>query len=194
MNLRPIFGFVFITAGLSEVFHLSIILTNMIIGAVIINTQPNFISQKFHDRLTLVMPLLFILFFTLAGANLHVKALPSLGILGAIYIITRSTGLIGGAWLGSLFGHVEEKIKKWVGLGILSQAGVAIGLALIVKYEFAGLGKVVETVNGVNITSGDQIGNIVITTVTASSIFFELIGPILTKIALTRAGEINAKE
>ena len=189
-----IFGFVFITAGLSEVFHLSIILTNMIIGAVIINTQPNFISQKFHDRLTLVMPLLFILFFTLAGANLHVKALPSLGILGAIYIITRSTGLIGGAWLGSLFGHVEEKIKKWVGLGILSQAGVAIGLALIVKYEFAGLGKVVETVNGVNITSGDQIGNIVITTVTASSIFFELIGPILTKIALTRAGEINAKE
>ena len=187
-----IFGFSFIACGLSEMFHLSIILTNMVMGMVIVNTQPHYIVQKFHDRLVLFMPLLFIMFFTLAGANLHVSALPSLGLLGIIYIFARSAGLIGGSRLGALFGHVEEKIKKWVGLGILSQAGVAIGLALIVKYEFAGLGRVVETVNGVDITSGDKLGTIVITTVTATCIFFEIIGPIFTKIALTKAGEINA--
>jgi Kef-type K+ transport system membrane component KefB len=189
-----IFGFSFIACGLSELFHLSIILTNMILGMVIVNTQPHYVVQKFHDRLVLFMPLLFIMFFTLAGANLHVSALPSLGLLGILYIFARSAGLIGGSRLGAMFGHVEPKIKKWVGLGILSQAGVAIGLALIVKYEFAGLGKVVETVNGVDITSGDQLGTVVITTVTATCIFFEIIGPVLTKIALTKAGEINAQE
>lgn len=189
-----IFGFSFIACGLSELFHLSIILTNMILGMVIVNTQPHFIVQKFHERLVLFMPLLFIMFFTLAGANLYVSALPSLGVLGVLYILARSAGLIGGARIGAMFGHVEDKIKKWVGLGILSQAGVAIGLSLIVKYEFAGLGKVVDTVNGVNITSGDRLGSVVITTVTATCIFFEIIGPILTKIALTKAGEINAQE
>ncbi|MBN2790554.1 MAG: cation:proton antiporter [Candidatus Delongbacteria bacterium] len=189
-----IFGFSFIACGLSELFHLSIILTNMILGMVIVNTQPHYIVQKFHERMILFMPLLFIMFFTLAGANLHVSALPSLGLLGVLYIIARSVGLVGGSRIGAMFGHVEDKIKKWVGLGILSQAGVAIGLALIVKYEFAGLGKVVNTVDGVNITSGDQLGSVVITTVTATCIFFEIIGPILTKIALTKAGEINAQE
>ncbi len=189
-----IFGFSFIACGLSELFHLSIILTNMILGMVIVNTQPHFVVQKFHERLVLFMPLLFILFFTLAGANLHVSSLPSLGVLGVLYILARSAGLIGGSRIGAMFGNVEDKIKKWVGLGILSQAGVAIGLSLIVKYEFSGLGKVVETVNGVNITTGDKVGSIVITTVTATCIFFEIIGPILTKIALTKAGEINTNE
>ncbi|HDQ13676.1 MAG TPA: hypothetical protein ENN41_02535, partial [Sediminispirochaeta sp.] len=65
------------------------------------------------------------------------------------------------------------------GMGILSQAGVAIGLALIVKHEFSALGD-----------WGAEIGATVITTITATCIFFELIGPILTKIALQKAGEI----
>ena len=189
-----IFGFTFIGCGLSEIFHLSIILTNMVMGIVVVNTQPHYLVQKFHDRMVLFMPLIFIMFFTLAGANLHLAELPSLGMLGVLYILARSAGKIFGSSFGAMFGHVEDKIKKWVGLGMLSQAGVAIGLALIAKYEFAGLGRVVETVNGVDITSGDKLGTIVITTVTATCIFFEIIGPILTKLALTKAGEINAKE
>ncbi len=67
-------------------------------------------------------------------------------------------------------------------MGILSQAGVAIGLALIVKHEFSALGP-----------WGAAIGATVINTVTASSIFFEIIGPILTKVGLTKAGEIRAE-
>ncbi|MCK4295076.1 MAG: hypothetical protein KAX28_00290, partial [Candidatus Marinimicrobia bacterium] len=139
----------------------------------------------------IVMPLFFILFFTLAGANLHLNVLPSLGILGVVYVLTRSVGLVGGARIGAIVGRAEDKIRKYLGLGILSQAGVAIGLALIVKHEFKGLGKIVEVVNGTNITSGDKLGAIVITTVTATCIFFEIIGPVLTKIGLKKAGEIN---
>ena len=186
-----VFGFVFFTSGLCPLFHLSIILTNMVVGMFIINTQPHSLVQKIQNRLPMIMPILFILFFTLAGSNLHLAVLPSLGLLGIIYILMRGSGLIIGARIGAMLGKVEKKIKNYVGLGILSQAGVAIGLSLIVKHEFKGLGKVIEVVNGENITSGDKLGTMVLTTVTATCIFFEIIGPILTKIALKKAGEIE---
>ncbi len=181
-------AFIFISVGISHIFHISIILTNMVVGMIIVNTQGFSIVRKISERLPVFMPLLFILFFTLAGANLHIKALPSLGILGILYVIARSGGLIFGSKLGAYFGKVNKNIRKYVGLGILSQAGVAIGLALIVKHDFKGLGAII---NGKEMASGDYIGAVVITTITATCIFFEIIGPILTKYALTKAGEIN---
>ena len=180
-------GVVFIGIGISAVLHLSLILTNMIIGMVVVNTQSYDLIHKIHDRLPSFMPLLFILFFTLAGSNLHVDALPSLGLFGFAYILARSGGLIFGSRLGAMAGHVDKKIRDWIGLGILSQAGVAIGLSLIVKHEFSGLGKVLETGQ----TTGDYLGSTVITTITATCLFFEIIGPILTRIALKKAGEIG---
>lgn len=189
-----VFGFVLTACGFAEILHTSIILTVMITGVFIINTQPNTLVSKIQNSMRSFMPLLFILFFTLAGANLHIKALPSLGTIGVIYVIARSFGLIMGSRLGATLGKVEKKIKNWIGLGILSQAGVAIGLALMVKSEFAGMGRVIEGAGETAVTTGDQIGSIILTTVTATCIFFEIIGPILTKIALTKAGEINMDE
>ena len=93
-------------------------------------------------------------------------------------------GLIGGARLGAVFGHVEDKVKKYVGLGILSQAGVAIGLSLIVKHEFTLIDARYDAPHAL------AIGSSVLATITATCIFFEIIGPIMTKVALKRAGEI----
>ena len=143
------------------------------------NTQPDSFIQKIRTELTEAMPLIFILFFMLAGANLNISLLPSLGLLGIIYILSRSAGLSGGAWVGAIVGKAEEKIKKYLGMGILSQAGVAIGLALIVKRDFSIL----------NI-HGAEIGSTILTTITATSIIFEIIGPILTKMGLEKTGEI----
>jgi hypothetical protein len=168
-------------------WHLSLILTNMVVGFVLINTRRESLVHKVSAPLLEIMPLIFVLFFCLAGAHLHLAALPSLGMIGIAYILGRSGGLIGGARIGAIFGHVEDKIKKYVGLGILSQAGVAIGLALIVGSEFSGLGAVGE--NG--IAHGDAIGTKVITTITATCIVFEIIGPVLAKYALGKAGELN---
>jgi len=182
-----IVGITFIIVGLCPLFHVSLILTNMVVGLFIVNTQPHALTRKLHKKLPDIMPLLFILFFALAGAHLDIGKLPSLGLIGIIYIITRSAGLISGASLGATLGKMESKIRKYTGLGILSQAGVAIGLSLILKEDFKGLGKVLTG----NTTSGDYLGSVVITTITATCIFFEIIGPILTKIALTRAGEIK---
>jgi len=187
--LIMIVGFILITSGLCNVFNLSIIFTNMVVGMFIVNTQRHSLVHKINEYLPLIMPLLFILFFTLAGSNLHIKALSSLGLIGVVYVFARSLGLIFGSKLGAYWGKVEDKIRKYIGLGILSQAGVAIGLSLIVKKDFSGIGKVIDASTGM--TSGDQIGGIVLTTVTVTCIFFELIGPILTKHALKKAGEIE---
>jgi len=173
------FSTVFIATGIAQIFHFSLILTNMMIGIVAVNTQPNQVYQSISDELKEVMPLIFVLFFGLAGSHLHLSALPALGLIGVVYFICRAGGLMAGAWLGAVAGKVEEKIRKYLGLGILSQAGVAIGLALIVKDEFTHYG-----------AWGARIGTAVITTVTVTSIFFEIIGPITTKIALRKAGEI----
>ena len=174
---------VFIIAGLCLVLGLSEILTNMIFGIIIVNTQSSKLLHSLKSQLEMLMPLMFVLFFTLAGANLHLDALPSLGLIGAVYVLGRSTGLMSGAYIGSVLGKMESNIRKYLGMGILSQAGVAIGLSLIVKQEFTGISE-----------HGSSIGVMVITTVTATSIFFEIIGPILTKIGLTKAGEIRPSE
>jgi len=174
-------------AGLSEMWHLSLILTNMVIGFVLVNTRREALVHKVTAPLLDVMPLTFVLFFCLAGSHLQISALPALGSLGLVYIIGRTVGLMGGARIGATFGKVEEKIKKYVGMGILSQAGVAIGLALIVGKEFAGLG----TIGPDGVSHGTEIGVKVITTITATCIFFEVIGPILAKIALEKAGELG---
>jgi len=181
-----VFGVVILGSGLSMMWHLSLILTNMVIGFVLINTRREALVHKVIAPLLEIMPLVFVLFFCLAGAHLQLSALPSLGLLGIVYIFGRSAGLIGGARLGATFGHVEEKIRKYVGLGILSQAGVAIGLALIVGQEFAGLGELVD-----GVSHGSRIGTKVITTITATCLVFEIIGPILTKYALGKAGELD---
>jgi len=173
------FAVVLLASGLSVYFHLSLILTNMVIGIVAVNVFPHTLIQKIREKLTDFMPLLFILFFILAGANLHIAALPSLGLIGIVYVLSRTAGLIFGSKIGAAIGRSEPKIRKYLGLGILSQAGVAIGLSLIIKQELSAFGP-----------EGAAIGSTVITTVTATCIFFEIIGPILTKIGLEKAGEI----
>ena len=182
--LIVVFGIVLVCAGLSIRWHLSLILTNMMVGFVLANTRHESLLNRVTSPLLEVMPLLFVLFFCLAGAHLQLSALPSLGAIGIVYILGRSAGLIGGARLGALFGHVEDKVKKYVGLGILSQAGVAIGLSLIVKHEFTLLDAKYNSPHAV------KIGSSVLATITATCIFFEIIGPILTKVALRKAGEI----
>jgi Kef-type K+ transport system membrane component KefB len=182
-----VFGMITLGTGLSMQWHLSLILTNMVIGFFLINTRREALVHKVTAPLLEIMPLIFVLFFCLAGAHLQLSALPGLGLVGLVYILGRSVGLIGGARLGAVFGHAEEKIKKYIGLGILSQAGVAIGLALIVNAEFAELG----SVNAEGITHGALIGTKVITTITATCIVFEIIGPVLAKYALGKAGELN---
>jgi len=87
---------------------------------------------------------------------------------------------MGGAWLGATIGKEPAIIRKYLGFGILSQAGVAIGLAYLIVREFSPLGP-----------EGQKIASLVITIIAATTILFEIIGPIGTKFAIARAKEIG---
>ncbi|MFW6267583.1 MAG: cation:proton antiporter, partial [Marinilabiliaceae bacterium] len=177
--------------GMSELVGLSEILTCMIFGVITGNHKNSQRLKELEEEdIGFILPLFYILFFTIAGANLHLSSVPELGWIGLFYIIGRILGKNVGAYAGAGIMGMENKIKKYLGLGILSQAGVAIGLALITKNHLQGIGPEMDT----GITMGDHIGNIVFTTITATSVFFELLGPITTKLALRKANEATAEQ
>ena len=140
-------------------------------GIVVSSEEPR--HTRPNRRWYQCSPRILLLFVLVAGA--------ALGLIGLIYLLSRTAGLMGGAWLGARIGKAVREIRKYLGMGILSQAGVAIGLSIIVKHEFSPLSP-----------AGAQIGSIVINTITATCIIFEIVGPLLTKLALKKAGEINA--
>jgi len=193
--LIVVFSVVLMATGLSVQWHLSLILTNLIVGFVLANCRRQGLVRRATDPLLGIMPLIFVLFFCLAGSHLEIARLPKLGLLGLVYILSRSGGLLGGAWLGATIGRAEPKIRKYLGLGILSQAGVAIGLSLITRHELAALRErygaaFSELVAREPAYDPLTMGATVLTTITATCIVFEVIGPILTKVALARGGEI----
>ncbi len=157
--------------GLCDMWNLSSLLVCMMIGAVMVNlSQVHEVLMEQCDRFT---PPLFLLFFVLSGADLDLSVLPSVGVIGVGYLLLRSMGKWGGTMLGALCVKADDNIKKYLGLTLLPQAGVAIGMASLVAARFPTLGAQVNTI------------------VLAGVLVFELIGPVITKLALTKAGEIT---
>lgn len=173
------FGFVCLSVGLALSLGFSPILTPMAVGFTLANTSRRE-TGTVAASLRSLMPLVFVLFFFIAGTHLQLDSLHSLGLLGLTYILARSLGKITGAGLGARLGGASPVLRKYLGIALLSQAGVAIGLSLAAASHFARLGE-----------HGSSIAAAVITTVTATSVVFEIIGPITAKIALRKAGEIQ---
>ena len=157
--------------GLCDILNLSSLLVCMMIGAMMVNlSQQREVLMEQCDRFT---PPLFLLFFVLSGADLDLSVLPSVGLIGVGYLLLRSMGKWGGTMLGAVCVKADSNIKKYLGLTLLPQAGVAIGMASLVAARFPTLGSQVNTI------------------VLAGVLVFELIGPVITKLALTKAGEIT---
>ncbi|MFH0913443.1 MAG: cation:proton antiporter [Candidatus Omnitrophota bacterium] len=163
-------GFVFLNIGIASWLHLSVLLASMFLGAVLVNlTQSSF---KFFDVLKNIDSPLFLVFFVLAGANLEVQILSKLGIIGLVYLSFRVIGKITGARLGGWLSNAPANVKKYLGLGLVPQAGVALGCALVAKQDFP------------------AIGSMLFTTIVATTVVYELVGPICTKYALHKSGEL----
>jgi Kef-type K+ transport system membrane component KefB len=172
-------GFVFLCVGLSEALGYSLILTTMIMGTTIVNRSPDH-GKRIRFTIEQAGPVIYVLFFSLIGARLQVSLLPAMGIIGISYILLRSFGKYVGAYLGGALGGAAPAVRKNLGLGLLSQAGVAIGLALVCQKRFSLLGQ-----------EGVQLGNLVINVITATTFLVQILGPIGLKIAIHRAGEIG---
>lgn len=170
---------IFIATGLSRSVDLSLILTTMVMGVVVVNRTPH---NGHFIRFTIEQagPVIYVLFFALVGAGLQIDALPGMGLLGLAYVVLRIAGKYGGAWVGGYLATCNPKVRNNLGLALLSQAGVAIGLALASSTRFDEFGP-----------DGEELGDLVVTVVTASTFVVQLIGPLLVKVAITRAGEIG---
>ena len=158
--------------GLCDILNLSSLLVCMMIGAMMVNlSQQREVLIEQCNRFT---PPLFLLFFVLSGADLDLSVLPSVGLIGVMYLLLRCIGKWGGTYLGAVCVKADKHIRHYLGLTLLPQAGVAIGMAALVSARFPTLAAQVNTI------------------VLAGVLVFELIGPVITKIALTKAGEIPA--
>ncbi|MFA5090016.1 MAG: cation:proton antiporter [Candidatus Omnitrophota bacterium] len=163
-------GLIFLNIGLAIWLHLSVLLASMFLGAVLVNL--NRYSFKFFDSLKIIGSPLFLLFFVLAGANLEIGILGKLSIVGLSYLIFRVVGKMLGANLGARIANASTSVRRYLGYGLIPQAGVALGCALIVKSDFP------------------QVGNMIFTTIVATTVVYELIGPLCTKYALRKAEDI----
>ena len=173
-------GAIFICVGISRSLGLSLILTSMILGMVLIHCCP---ENSRYIRFTVehAGPVIYVLFFALVGARFRIDLLPAMGLLGIAYVLLRSIGKFAGAWLGGTVGGAEPVVRDNLGLGLLSQAGVAIGLALASANRFSSYSE----------QGGEQLGSLIINVITATTFIVQIIGPICVKLAITRAGEVG---
>ena len=172
-------AFVLLTVGLSMTeFEVngtrcgfSLLLVCMMTGTVFCNICPT--SEELMDRLDRWVSPINILFFVLSGAELDLTILanPFVLLIGVVYIIARSAGKISGSFLSSRAAHCSDDIQKYLGITLLPQAGVALGMAATAS----------------QLSDGHMVRNVVLFSV----LVYELVGPTLTKMSLTAAGEIR---
>ena len=175
-------AFVLLTVGLSMMkfevqgVHIgfSLLLVCMMTGTVFCNVCDT--SEELMHRVESWTVPLNILFFVISGAELDLEILlnPITLIVGVLYILSRSAGKYLGSYGSCRLTHCSKPITKHLGITLLPQAGVALGMAIIAK----------------TLPGGDLIGNVVLFSV----LVYELVGPALTKRSLTLAGEIRPEE
>ena len=164
-------GVVFLAGGLAIWAEVSYLLTAMLVGAVIVNLASHH-DRPFSEIEHVEWPFM-VLFFVLAGASLDLTYLDEIGLIGLAYILLRTVGLVAGAFLGGSLVRAPAETRRWLGPAILPQAGVALGMALVAGNAFP------------------QLKDTVLPLVVGSTIVFELGGPVLTRLALSRAGEAD---
>jgi Kef-type K+ transport system membrane component KefB len=168
-TLLEALGLVLLTAGLATHWNLSFILAAMTMGAVMTNVARHH-ERAFHEIEHIEWPFL-LLFFVLAGASLHLEVLVGVGLLGVAYVALRVIGKVAGGYLGVVAAGGEPVLRRWLGPALLPQAGIALGLALIVEQRFP------------------EIDGTLLSMIIAATVVFELLGPPCTRLALRRAEE-----
>jgi Kef-type K+ transport system membrane component KefB len=167
-TLLEAMGIVFIGCGLALMLNVSYILALMVMGCTVANVAGHY-KRAFHAIEKIEWPFMA-LFFILGGATLKVDTLWVAGVAGIFYIVFRSLGRIIGGYIGGLLMSTNKIVRRWLGVALLPQAGLAIGMALVAIHNYP------------------QYADHILPIVLASTIIFEIIGPAFTKLALQKAG------
>ncbi len=170
-RLIIICGFVFLGNAIASFTGFSNLLLCMSMGTAVINTSSS--GDDIFKITDFITPPIFLMFFVVSGAALDISIIPKIGVIGVVYLIFRVLGKVTGATLGAVIMKSPDTTKKYLGLTLIPQAGVAIGLSLIAANTLPGYGSTIRTV------------------VLCATLIYELTGPAITKIGLKKAGEIK---
>ncbi len=172
-NIALVFAFVITMIVVTNYYNISSLLACMILGFVFVNSFNNKLTNHIIDLTDNLTPILFLIFFVVSGASLDFSILKDVGILGIGYIVFRTLGKIIGANIGTRVVNSSKNVKKYLGFNLLSQTGLAIGLAVIA------------------VPILKDLGDDLITIIIASSFIFDIFGPIIVKVVLRKAKEIK---
>lgn len=164
-------GLILLNIGIANQFHLSAMLINMITGLVITNLRNR--SMTLSATIERVQLPIIIVYMTLAGARINLGVAAALAVSGGVYIIGRFTGKVLGSYLLSGLTDLSRKVRKNIGLGLIPQAGITVGLSILAEQK-------IPEAQGV-------ITGIVLTGV----VFFQVLGPIMVAKALNNANEVT---
>ena len=165
---------VMLIIGLSVALKVDSILAAMVLGATIANMLPRR-SQATFSLIEKFAPPIFVLFFVLVGARLEIRAMPVwVMVLAGTYVVGRCLGKVSGAWFGAKLSGADDKVRKYLGVCLFSQAGVAVGLSILASHRFEG-----------------ELGNAIIMIVTATTFLVQIVGPSFVKFGLHKAGEVG---
>ena len=158
-------------SGFCSILDVSPLLASMAFGAVYVNKAKD---RELYDQLDVFTPPIMLLFFVIAGMNLDLGILASFGFVGAVYFVIRIIGKYVGTYIGCRIYKMRKPIRNYLGVALIPQAGVSIGLSFLAQRILP-----------------EDIGSLLMTIILASSVLYELIGPICAKIALMQSGAIQ---
>lgn len=165
-------AFILLGAAVADELDLSALLLCMMFSATFTNMAR--LTNEVYSAIDRFTPPIFCLFFVLSGADLKLSVLPSIGVVGVIYVVLRVVGKWIGAALGARLMHADASIQKYLGPALLPQAGVAIGLSFLAQQVVP---QYADTIRAV---------------ILCGTLIYELIGPAVSKTTLQKAGEIEA--
>ncbi len=162
-----------LTVSISHVpfLNFSPLLACMAMSTTVVNTSSRW--HPVYEQMDRMTPPVFMLFFFVTGAGMDISVLPTVGVIGVVYIVVRVVGKLVGSNIGARISGADKNVRRYLGIGLIPQAGVAIGLAMMctsVVPEYA---------------------NEIMAVVVSGTIIYELIGPIVTKAMLVKIGEIK---
>jgi len=167
-------GSILLAYAVADYLEFENILSVMVFGLTLSN-KSDYFEDIFKHLEENYLDIIFMMFFIVTGATVDLGMLFTMWDIAVVYVIFRSIGKYLGAYTGAKLSDTKNVIKENIGLALIPQAGVALGLAMLLYKEFP----------------DSQIAQIVLNTILASTIIHEIIGPFLTKLALKRAGEIK---
>lgn len=173
INLMLTLGAIFLVSGLSMNVGASPLLANMVMGFVIINKVKH--ADTLFHQLDIIEETIFCLFFTLAAAHFDISVFATSALLGIVLLLGRFIGKLGGTFIGGKISKTSPEIYKNLGITLLPQAGLSLGLIFLAKPMFSA-----------------EIFDLLLSAMLVSIILNEIISPPLVKWAITKAGEGKA--